>query len=332
MTAMRILILGANGFLGGHVLRHVSTTDSDIRVLVSKIDLSFTEEHPDVEVNIGDLTDERALKSALSGVDVVVHAASKNIDIDGTGFTDINVHGTARLCRAACDAGVRKFIYISSVGVYGHGIHRNADEDTPLAPDTPFSRSKADAEQLVLKHHYAGDFQAIILRHRFVYGDRDVYIVPRIMHVVHRYPFFINQGRAHLSFISAADFAKTIYRFIQWEGDLGSPFFNVTDGLPISYRDVVNTLCVAFGMQLPKRSIPYHLLYGPVRLYEKLNRIDPERIAHPLSSIRMKMCACDNYFSNRKLTTLMPELKFHSFSEGIDRSFDFYKKFVQQEC
>ena len=320
------LITGANGFLGRHAVRRLAAGDP-VRALVWPPDPSFGEAFPGVESLTGDLFDDRVLKRALDGVDTVIHLASKNVDHDGSGFERINVEGTRRLCRQAVASGVRRLIYVSSVGVYGHGEHRDADETTPLNPDTPFSRSKAAGEGIVLERHRAGDFSAVVLRHRFVYGEGDRAVLPRLIRAAGRYPFWIAGGRAKMSLMWAPDFAEVVARMAAGAADSAAdPVFHVTDGRPITYREVITTLCRAFGYRPPRFSIPFALLYPPVRLRELLLKIDPETAASSVTSIRLKLVAQHNSFASDRLRRLLPDLRFASFAEGFERSFDFYSR------
>ncbi len=333
----RILITGGNGFVGRHVVRRFAGDPA--RAFDVHYGDDFAASFPKVEAVRGNLLDEADLAGALEGVETVAHLASKHVDHDGSGFERINVDGTRALCRAAVSAGVSQVIYLSSVGIYGHGAHSGAAETTPLAPDTPFSRSKAAAEQIVLDHARAGDFRAVVLRHRFVYGEGDQAVVPRLIKAARSYPFWLSGGRARMSLIWAPDLAEIIHRLAGADAvavdaeDRVPPeggewnIFHVTDGQPVSYRRVITTICEAFDYRPPRISVPYRLLYAPVRLRELLLGIDPEVAASSVTSIRLKLVAQDNDFSNRRLAGLLPDLKYTSFEEGFRRSLDFYSQY-----
>lgn len=318
-----IFVTGANGFLGRHVVHRLAAA-GPVRALV-RAPASFRESFPGAEVAAGDLLADGVLEPALAGVETVVHLASKNVDHDGTGFERINVEGTRRLCRSAVASGVRRLIYVSSVGVYGHGAHAGADETTPLRPDTPFSRSKAAAEEIVLSHRRAGDLDAVVLRHRFVYGEGDRSVMPRLVKAARRYPFWISGGRAKMSLVWAPDFARVVQRMCA--GSSPRSIYHVTDGRPISYREVVTELCRRFGYRPPRLSVPFRLLYLPVRLRERLLGIDPETASGSVTSIRLQLVAQHNYFSGERLRTRMPDLRFATFAEGLERSLSYYSQF-----
>ncbi len=325
-----ILITGGNGFIGRHVVRRMAEAGQPARAFDVVFGDDFGESFEGIDAVRGDLLEEADLARALEGVETIAHLASKHVDHDGSGFERINVEGTRSLCRAAASAGVSRVIYLSSVGVYGHGSHTQADETTPLSPDTPFSRSKAAAEKIVLDHARDGDFQGVVLRHRFVYGDGDRAVLPRLIKAAKSYPFWLSGGRARMSLIWATDLAEIIRRLAGSEGeaiDPKDPVYHVTDGRPISYREVITTLCKAFDFQPPRFSVPYRLLYAPVRLRELLLGIDPEVAESSVTSIRLKLVAQDNDFSNRKLMQILPDLDFTPFGEAFGRSLEFYSQY-----
>lgn len=326
-----ILVTGAGGFIGRHVVRGLSAVaPGSVRAFDLRFADDFSRDFAGVEAVQGDLADADAMAKAVAGVHTVVHLASKHVDHDGTGFERVNVLGTRAVCRAAAEAGAVRVIYLSSVGVYGHGAHRDANETTPVAPDTPFSRSKAAAEKIVLEHASAGDFEAVILRHRFVYGEGDGAVMPRLIKAARSYPFWLSGGKAKMSVIWAADLAEVIRR-LAGEGsaavDAADPVYHVTDGEPLSYRRVITAICRAFDYRPPRFSVPYRLLYAPVRLREILLGIDPEVAASSVTSIRLKLVAQDNVFSNARLARLLPDLSYTPFEDGFRKSLDFYSQF-----
>jgi len=320
-----ILVTGADGFLGRHVVRRCVDDPSGppLRILVRNVQPGHRQ---DIQVVTGDIADEASLRRAVEGIDTIVHLASKNIDHDGSGYAEVNVEGTRRLCAAAVAAGVSRLVYVSSVGVYGHGMFRDADESTPIRPDSPFSRSKAAAEAIILDHHRRGALLAAILRHRFVYGDGDRSLIPSLARAAKKLPVWISGGRARTSVVLANDLAEVVRRVVALPAEsfaASMPVFHVTDGHPIAYRELVTASCRLFGVAPPRLSIPFALIYAPVRTVELLRVTDPETAS--ISSIRLRLVGRDNYYSNRKLSALLPDLHFTPFAEGLARSAAYYE-------
>lgn len=326
-----ILVTGATGFIGRHAVRSLLDKGSAVRILLMESERELAKAFPKVEIVVGGLDNETALNKAVAGADAVIHLASKNINRDGTGFQQINVEGTRKLCDAAVRAGVNRFVYLSTVGVYGHRRLSNANESTPVRPDTDFSRSKAEAERIVLSRHEAGKFQGVILRHRFVYGEGDLHVIPRMIRAAQMHPILISQGRARISLILVDELAEILFRFALEHVALDpSPVYHVTDGAPLSYRDLIHTLCEAYGLKPPARSVPFGLLYYPIRLKEILTGTDPESTKSSLSSIRLKLVGLDNSFSNAKLLQTFPDLKLTPFASVFPKLKDYYERYVEK--
>jgi len=325
-----IFLTGASGFIGQYVFRLLKKRGEKIRILLPESEKDKAGQFSGADILPGELNDENVIEEGMKGCRAVVHLAGKNIDTDGSGFQKINVEGTRNLCRKAAEAGAGIFIYLSSVGVYGHHRHFNADESLPVQPDTAFSRSKADAEQIVLDHHRAGDFQGVVLRHRFVYGEGDRHVIARMIRAARKYPFLISRGRATVSMILVDDLAEIISRMINSPPDGDSPVYHVTDGEPVRYRDIIYTLCQAYGFKPPRFSIPFALLYYPLLIKEKITGSDPETAASSLSSIRIMLVGVHNSFSNTKLIQRYPDLKLQPFKTAFGQLKTYYQQFAEE--
>ncbi len=325
-----ILVTGATGFIGRHVLSRLlqSNKPEDIRILLMENEKDFLNEYPGLSYVIGDLGDEGTIGEAVRGVKTIIHLASKNIDRDKTGFNAINVEGTRKLCKAGQEQDIERFIYLSSVGVYGHGSHRDANENTKLAPDTDFSVSKAKAEQIVLDHNAKGIFNGTVLRHRFVYGEGDMHVVPRMIKAARKYKFLLSKGKARMSFIKVEDVAEIIHAFTQTTEKEKDPVYHITDGVPLRYRDLIGLICEAYDFDPPSRNIPLGLIYPLVKVKELILNTDPEKTKSSLSTIRLKLVGVDNYFSNEKLMKRFPDLELSSFKDNLPSLKAYYAQFI----
>lgn len=340
-----IFLTGTTGFIGSHILNNLLThpnlaslavlhrqslENSNLRGFPGQNLQQILAEYPDVRSIYGSLRDIDKLNIGATGARTIIHAASKNIDLDGTGFNE-NVVGIKNLCNAAIQNKVKKFIYISSVGVYGHREYKGNDETLAVQPDSALSRSKAQCEQIILEHHNQGDFQAIILRPRFVYGTGDFYVMPRLIKAIGKMPFLVNQGQARMSFIWVEDLAKVVTKFaLNSVSKQNNPIYHTNDGQPISLREIALLISNSLGYSFPKYNLPFWLLYAPIHLFEIMFGIDPETSRGSISSTRLKFIANDNYFSHEKLRTQFPDLIFTPFNEGFKRSLWFYKTIISK--
>jgi nucleoside-diphosphate-sugar epimerase/predicted dehydrogenase len=172
----RVLVTGASGFLGTRLVQVLSQQETPVRAITRL--LSRARELPGVEWVEGDLTQENRLRSALCDIETVYHCAAL-CGAPGSlqDYQRVNVEGTSRLLRLAAAAGVKNFIYLSSMSVYAAPDDpRSAlDESSPLDSRAgergSYTQSKLAAEQEVLEfarqHRWP---RVIVLRPGTLYG------------------------------------------------------------------------------------------------------------------------------------------------------------------
>src|SRR3972149_2201031 len=117
---MRILITGANGFIGSHVAERLAAAGHDLRLLLrrtSKLDfLAALSGYERVE---GGMRDEASLARAAAGSDAVVHVAGRTAALTEAEYMAVNAEGTAALAEAARATGVKRFVFVSSLAALG---------------------------------------------------------------------------------------------------------------------------------------------------------------------------------------------------------------------
>lgn len=165
----RVLVTGANGFVGGRVCRRLTAAGTDVVALVRRADADLGDAG-DVAVAVAALDDPDGLADALSGVTHVVHcAATAGDDLDVAAA--VNVTGTRSLIEAAADEGVERFVHISTTSV----VHEDAtvvDETADLVGDdaNPYSVTKRDGETVVHEVAAARGIDLVVLRPPAVLG------------------------------------------------------------------------------------------------------------------------------------------------------------------
>src|SRR6185436_374100 len=171
-----ILVTGASGFVGGRLVEVLSERGHGVRAATRL--LSRARQLPDVEWVQCDLTREGEVERALCGVETVYHCAAL-CSAPGSlaEFEQANVHGTVRLLKLAAKAGVKNFVYLSSMSVYAAppGSDTVLDESAPLDARADergvYTRSKLAADQAVLDYARRQlSPRIIVLRPGTIYG------------------------------------------------------------------------------------------------------------------------------------------------------------------
>src|SRR5258707_9829963 len=156
LQGKRVLVTGAEGFIGSHLVEHLLCAGAQVRALVQYNSFNFwgwLEDVPSldqIEVITGDIRDSHLCAGLLRNIDVVFHLAAL-IPIPYSyrapdSYVDTNVRGTLNLCQAARAKGVARFVHTSTSEVYGTAQYAPIGERHPLSPQPPYSATKSGAD------------------------------------------------------------------------------------------------------------------------------------------------------------------------------------------
>ena len=182
LSGKRILVTGADGFIGSHLTEALVEEGAHVRALCQYNSFNHWGWLEDVasisqiEVVSGDIRDPHLCLGLTRDMEMVFHLAAL-IPIPYSyrapdSFVDTNVKGTLNLCQAALKSGVEKFIHTSTSEVYGTAQYVPIDERHPLAPQSPYSASKIGADAMALSFFYSFDFPVVVARPFNTYGPR----------------------------------------------------------------------------------------------------------------------------------------------------------------
>ncbi len=172
---MKVLVTGATGFTGGHLVRRLRARGEDVRVLVRHPDRAADLAKLGAEVAKGDLTNPSSLVTAAAGVEVIYNIAAlyRTAGLPSGQYRAVNALGVRAVIAAARAAGVRRVVHCSTVGVHGDVEHPPAGEDAPLRPGDVYQETKLEGESIGREAAASAGVELVIARPSGIYGPGD---------------------------------------------------------------------------------------------------------------------------------------------------------------
>lgn len=230
---MKTLVTGASGRVGSRLVPRLLANGGVVRVLVRKEEQARSFEKLGAQAVVGDLLRADKIAQATAGVEAVVHLAAFFRGASEAEARSVNYEGTLTLARAAQEAGVSKFVYISTNLVYGPGQGRPAREDDEPQPgaDHFYPLSKLAAERALAQFYSDQKADLCILRLAFVYGEGDPHLKEAV-NMTRTWP-----AAKYLQTVHHADVAQAILLSLV-KPQAGGQIYNVADDSPTPIAEI----------------------------------------------------------------------------------------------
>jgi nucleoside-diphosphate-sugar epimerase len=247
-----VAISGAAGFLGAHLVRGFDARGVRVLPLVRVV-----EGRSPAGARV--LDEVCADPSALSGVDVFVHAAVERLRHGGDGAAEVapNVEGVERAMHACAAAGVRRFVFVSCVGVYGYPVRLPVTEEHPYAPRAPYSGMKVEAEMRARRVARDLPLELTIVRSAILYGPGDRHgLLPRMAAMIRSSTYrIVGPGDNVLHHAHVDDIVEGIWLAATRPEAAGEHF--ILAGPETTTLTELSTLVAqAIGRRLPRGHLP----------------------------------------------------------------------------
>ncbi|AMM19111.1 hypothetical protein AX769_01870 [Frondihabitans sp. PAMC 28766] len=278
---MRALVTGASGFLGGHVVKDLRAHGYEV-VAAGRREAALP---AGGATFVGDL---EALATADVPADVVVHCAALSSPWGRwSEFEHANVTGTANALEYARRAGARRFVHVSSPGIYAAPRDRvgiREHEVDPTRPMNHYIRSKLEAEALLrAAAGPPGSPEIVVLRPRGIIGPGDPSLVPRLLRVHERVGVPLMRGGQGLIDLTAVENVALAVRLGAEVPGIDGEVVNITNGDPRPFVDLLDQLLVGLGLPLRHRRLPARAVYGLAAALEAVCGVIPGRPEPPLT-------------------------------------------------
>jgi nucleoside-diphosphate-sugar epimerase len=301
--AGRVLVTGATGCLGRHLVEALVESGKSVRALAR--DSSSTEqlETLGVEVQRGSLLDDDDLRHAVAGVHTVFHLGGVVRDDPNDvshklweQLRRVNVQGSERLARLAAAAGARRLVFSSSLRLSGFGNQILWPEDGPRTTGDLYARSKALAEDALLAVGRDTGLEVVCIRPRFIYGNHDRYVLPRLVQRVLHGIVPIASTETICDVVYVRDCVEAL--LLAGERPVAGRSYNITSGECVSFRKILTEVARALGRTPRFLPLPRSVLVGAATGAELMGRA--LRRAPAVSRAQLYWLVNDHHFSIAK--------------------------------
>ncbi|MGZ4177061.1 MAG: SDR family NAD(P)-dependent oxidoreductase [Solirubrobacteraceae bacterium] len=184
LSGRPVLVTGAGGFIGGHLVEMLVTGGASVTALVrynsrnerGTLDWIAPEVASEVETVAGELRDIESVSRAVKGAEIVLHLGAQIAIpysyVNPRDFFEVNVLGTLNVAQACLASGVQRVVHTSTSEVYGTARQVPITEAHPLEPQSPYAASKLAADKLMDSWHRSFDLPVVVLRPFNTYGPR----------------------------------------------------------------------------------------------------------------------------------------------------------------
>jgi len=321
---MKVLVTGATGFLGSHVVEVLLKEGHEARALVRKTSDTTHLESLGVEHVVASLETGDGLDEALDGVGAVVHSAGLVKARNPGEFHEVNAHGTENLVAAARrKKRLQRFVYISSLEAHGpspDGKPRPADAEPH--PVTHYGKSKLAGEDAV--RAAKDDLPVTILRPTGIYGPRDREMLAFFKSVKRRVAPIVGGADSRVTLVYGPDAARAVYKALVMPHASGRTYF-VEDGRVYSLEEMGKIAMGVLKVRALQVPLPSAVLKGAAiatELYGKATRQAVMLTRDKLHMLTAPYLVCSAADLREELGW-KPEV---DFTEGAQRTVDWYRE------
>lgn len=271
----KILITGANGFVGGHLVEKFIKEGYKVKCLVHRnLDFINNISKINIEIYHGSITEPETLKDTVKDVDYIFHTSAVLRAIDTATYYNVNQIGTKNLIETAYreNKGLKKFVYISSQAASGpceNGVCKNADSENN--PVSDYGKSKLMGEQEVLK--FKDKMPVVILRPSAIYGPRDEDLFPFFRFgSAGIFPIISGDGNCRMQLLFIKDLVEICHIITSKEDIKGNLYF-ISEEKQYTWYDICDLIQKVSQKKVRKIVLPKSIVASAAYISEKLCKL-----------------------------------------------------------
>lgn len=325
---MRVLVTGANGFVGSALCRKLCAQGAEVRAYVRHTsDLSLLDGVP-VSYVVGNLDDETCLAQAMQDVDVVFHIAGLASDWGALRqFRKVNVLGTQQVLNMAIRQQVKRFVYVSSTAVFGFTGETDVTEDKPFGlVRYPYSQSKREAELIIHDAHVQGLIETVIVRPGDVYGPGDRVVLLKLAPLLESGKLIMPLGGRKLGAFTYVDNLADGLILAGTVPTAAGETYHITDGVKLSWRTYYNALAEELGLAGVRFGVPALPLVVAANVLERVYKLLRIKTRPPITRYLVDHLRWDYHFSIEKAQRELGYAPAIGWREGVRLTAAWYKE------
>jgi len=321
---VKVLVTGATGFTGAHLARRLAAGGDTVRALVRRPDQASALRDAGVEVVPGDLTDAGSVRRACDGVAVVYNIAAlyRTAGLPASAYRAVNAEGVATLVRAAADAGARRVVHCSTVGVHGDVEHPPANEDAPLRPGDIYQETKLEGERLATAAAAEAGIELVIARPSGIYGPGDRRLLKLFGGVARGRFVLLGEGKIfyHLTYV---DDLCDGFRLCATQAAAAGRTYLLAGAEVTTLKELIGITAAVAGVKPPRLRLPVWPVWLAGAACEAL--CAPLGIAPPLYRRRVDFFTKSRAFDISRARTELGFAPAVGLREGIGRTLEWYR-------
>ncbi len=324
---IRVTITGGTGFIGSRLALRGWQRGWQVRVLGQENTPAEREnrqllEACGVEVICGSVTERDSVVRAVQGAEVVYHlaAAQHEAKAPDAHFWHVNVHGTRTVLEASLQAGVRRFVHGSTIGVYGAALAGMLDETSPLNPDNIYGVTKREGEKLALS--FQERLPVVVIRIAETYGPGDRRLLKLFRAMQRNLFFLIGSGRNVHHPVYIDDLLHALELAAEVDRACGE-IFVIAGKEYLTTREMVARIAEVLGKPTPHVALPMFVFDAMAMFCE--STLKPLGLNPIINKRRLDFFKKNFAFSLKKANDILGFYPEYNFKEGVEETVKWYK-------
>jgi len=322
---MKILITGANGFVGSNLIENFINKNYSVRCLVHKNVSARLKNIKNIELIYGDLLNINTIKNAVKNIDYIFHCAAVLRVTQHHIFYRVNQYGTKNLAETVYkyNSGIKKFVYISSQAAMGPCNNFSYKSVEDCSPVSDYGKSKLLGEKELLK--YKNKFPVIILRPAAIYGPKDKDLFPFFKLAQSKlFPVLSgNNGNCFIQLLFVNDLVRICELIV--EKEIKNDIYFISEEKPYNWNEIGNIISEITGKHVYKIKIPQWLTYSIAYFLEKTTKLLQNKPSL-LNTDKVKELCQKYWLGNVDKAKNEFKFEFTQFKTGAKLTYEWYKK------